>query len=180
MKLFLANEAEGQSEYEKKLEIDNVTLWFKNGSQFNPKLHIIKGRYQFDENIKPLELISLLNEKRHEWDPNLLCQEVITQINSELSVIYYAVKAPVFFMQSRDFAEKRIRFFSEGTYYAYSSSIPNEEFPAGEKHLRCENVFSGVVLKKEANKLVYYTISQIDYKVSDEYIVDRFLESHQQ
>eukprot|EP01022_Parablepharisma_sp_SALTPOND_P012663 TRINITY_DN1633_c0_g1_i1.p7 TRINITY_DN1633_c0_g1~~TRINITY_DN1633_c0_g1_i1.p7 ORF type:complete len:114 (-),score=18.03 TRINITY_DN1633_c0_g1_i1:171-512(-) len=105
-------------------------------------------------------------EKRTEWDQSIIRQEEVREIYSKLRVIYYAMKAPLIFMQARDFVEKRILFVEEGTYYIYASSVPNEEYEEKENYVRCDKIFECTMLRKEDGRLVLHSVSQADYKVN--------------
>lgn len=140
-------------------------MWLKGGSQFSSQLMVIKGRYVFPADTDPLELLLLLFERRTDWDKNIMDHSEVMKISNEATVVHYAVKAPIMFMKARDFAEKRVRFIHAGTYYSYSSSVPDTECPPVDKYQRCENVFGGTVLRKEDAGWVYYTFNQLDYKV---------------
>ena len=161
----MINEVETSEGFDKKLNEEHISVWTKQGSPFSNAFYVIKGKYTFGGNTDTLEFTRLLNEKRTEWDKNILQQSEIAKVSGEVDLIYTLVKAPVIFMQSRDFIEKRIRFFHEGVYYTYSSSIPSTEFQSSDKYQRCENIYSGAILMRENNEYVYYTFAQIDYKV---------------
>jgi hypothetical protein len=147
------------------LNLPDIQLWLKWGSPLNSTLPVMKAKYVFHEDINPVEFLSKLQISRREWDKNILLLDEIKNLSSEARIVHYALKAPLFFMKNKDFVEKRILFFNNGVYYGYSSSTPNDVLPVTDQYQRCETIFSGSILTKENNSLVYFIFSQVDMKV---------------
>ena len=162
---FLIHEKNTLENYKEILTTDTIKLWLKWGSQFESTFPLIKTRYIFDGSILPEELIKLLEQDRIQWDDNVLLLETVVPRKDDLYVVHYAVKPPIFFMKAKDFVEKRIRIIEDGVYYMYSSSVTSEVLKETEQYQRCETVFSGSILVKEEENYVYYTFSQVDFKV---------------
>lgn len=170
---FLLHEKESLEGFRELLNTPEVSTWIKWGSQFESKCPIIKTKCRFKGTIDPLDFLLYLNEKRKDWDKNIILLEEIAQISGEVTVNHYAVKSPLLFTKSKDFVEKRIQFFEEGTYYSYSSSVPNGVLPPTDQFQRCETIFSGTILAKEEDNFVYYSFSQVDLKVFLGYLISQ-------
>lgn len=154
------------------LSIPNIQLWIKWGSKFDSKLPLVKAQYDFGSVLDTELFVKLLVNERATWDDNLMESMEVENLSPEISVIHYVVKPPVFFMKPRDFAEKKIRFSIDETYYGYHGSIPDAAFPYVERYQRCETVFSGNILRKENDSYIYYTFSQLNLNVIFVFIID--------
>ena len=102
-----------------------------------------------------------MHEERKQWDDSFIEFAELEKLSPEVSLVYYVVKPPIFFMKSRDLAEKAIRLTQDGNYYEYDSSIPNESYPEKSQYQRCETVFAGSMLTKEGDEYGYYSFSQL-------------------
>jgi hypothetical protein len=149
------------TDYKEILSEENIKVWMKWGSLFESTSPLIKAKYIFDGTIDPMVLLSLLREERTNWDKGYIEFKEVEKIGNEVSLMYYVVKPPMFLMKARDFAEKAIRFENNGTFYLYSSSVPNEVFAEVKQYQRCETIFGGSVLTKEGDTYAYYSFSQV-------------------
>ena len=163
--MFLEQEKESIEGYKQLLCVPNITLWLKWGSRLAADLPLVKVKYSFRASLNPLTLLTCMTEDRPHWDKNIAMREVLQEISPEVGLVHYALKAPVPFMKSRDFVEKKIGFFEGTTHYGYSSSTPDDVCPVTDQFLRATTIFSGHLLQIEGESLVYWTFSQVDVKV---------------
>lgn len=140
------------------------TVWKRDGTLFDPNTPLIKARYRFKGDTDPEYCMSLLYERRMEWDKNLLFNDLLVHTPG-LSVVHYAINPPLPFMQPKDFIEKRISFVEDGAHYAYYSCVPDSVFPPKDDHERCHLIFGGTVLRKEGEDYAYYSLTQTDMNV---------------
>jgi hypothetical protein len=162
---FLEQEKNDLDGCQQLLSAPNISLWLKWGSRLAADLPLVKVKYLFSASLNPLTLLVCMHENRQNWDKNIAMREVLQELSPEVVLIHYALKAPVPFMQSRDFVEKKIGFFEGTTHYGYASSTPDTVHPVTSQYLRAATIFSGHTLQIEGDNLVYWTFSQVDMKV---------------
>jgi len=141
---------------------DEVKIWMKIGSSFNESVPLVKVRYSLEGEIDFAEFRTILREERTTWDNSFVEYNISEKVNSEVTILYYVVKPPIFLMKARDFVEKTILMEENETLYEYYSSIPNEAFELKDKYQRCETIFGGNILTKEGDCYAFYTFSQVN------------------
>ena len=99
------NELDG---YQKLLDVPDIELWLKWGSTLENTCPLMKAKYVFHEEIDPVEFLDTLQLRRKDWDKNVILLEELNHLSSEVSLIHYGIKAPVFFMKAKDFVEKML------------------------------------------------------------------------
>eukprot|EP00826_Nyctotherus_ovalis_P053560 TRINITY_DN6982_c0_g2_i2.p1 TRINITY_DN6982_c0_g2~~TRINITY_DN6982_c0_g2_i2.p1 ORF type:complete len:178 (+),score=44.81 TRINITY_DN6982_c0_g2_i2:347-880(+) len=163
---FLENEKTSLENYREIYGKDGMKIWVKAGSCFNETVPLVKVRYTLHGEIDLTEFGTVLREERTMWDNSFVEYNVTEKVNSEVTVIYYVVKPPIFLMKARDFVEKTIRLEENGILYEYYSSIPNEVFGPKDKYQRGETIFGGNILVKEGEEYGFYTFSQVNVGLS--------------
>ncbi len=124
-----------------------------------------KIRFSFPGDTDPFLLVELLNGHRTEWDKNTVVFEELKRISAGLAIVRSAIRPPAFFLQARDFVEKRIQFVDSGVYYGYISSVAEEAFPPSKGYTRADTIFCVNIIGKEGNECVYSCVTQTDIKV---------------
>eukprot|EP00826_Nyctotherus_ovalis_P017166 TRINITY_DN15032_c0_g1_i2.p1 TRINITY_DN15032_c0_g1~~TRINITY_DN15032_c0_g1_i2.p1 ORF type:complete len:171 (+),score=16.10 TRINITY_DN15032_c0_g1_i2:270-782(+) len=142
-----------------------LKLWVKWGSILNPNYLVVKGKYIFTGNIKPEDFTSLLNEKRIQWDHNIIQYEILKRPQPNMQIVHYITEAPSAFAFPTEYIEKHIRFVHDSVHYAYCSSVPHNAFPTKEGCTRGTTVFAGSVLKREGGVTAYSSFSQVQLNV---------------
>ncbi len=165
IKRFLQSLAKAHPEEKQLIDTPELKLWVLPGSVFDSTMPVIKGRYVFRGDIFAPDFLSLLNEKRTDWDTSIVDQEVIQQLSPDIAILHYAMEPPLPTMKPKDYVEKRIRFVDEDTYYGYCSNVPDEVYPQSERYKRASTIFAGSILRKEGNDNVYCSISQVNLNV---------------
>ena len=91
------NDYEG---FKELLNTPEISLWLKWGSEFEGTLPFAKSKYVFSGSMNPMDFLTCLHEERKTWDKNILVVEEVKRLSSEVNVVHYAVKPPIFLMKS--------------------------------------------------------------------------------
>eukprot|EP00831_Metopus_contortus_P073332 TRINITY_DN66881_c0_g2_i2.p1 TRINITY_DN66881_c0_g2~~TRINITY_DN66881_c0_g2_i2.p1 ORF type:complete len:321 (-),score=49.60 TRINITY_DN66881_c0_g2_i2:60-1022(-) len=162
---FLLKIRENNEGFKEILNTPEIMMWLKWGSPFESTLPFVKSKYIFPGETNPIDFFICLNDDRMIWGKNVIANENVSRVSNEVRVSHYAVKPPFFLMKSKDFVEKKILFYDKGTFFTYSSSIPETVYPQLEAYQRCDTIFGGSIFWKEEDKYIYYTFSQVDIKM---------------
>jgi hypothetical protein len=103
-------------------------------------------------------------EQRLKSNTNLKSCTVIDNCGEHASVQQSVTKGN-FILSERETIEKHVSFEHDGTYYHYSSSVPDELTPIDEKVVRVANYFSCVIITNNTDNFGFEMYSQTDMKI---------------
>jgi len=142
-----------------------LKLWIRWGSMLNSNYLVVKGRYIFTGDISLDKFTSLLNEKRIQWDHNVIEYEMVKRVLADVQVVRYVTEAPSPFSLPTEYVEKHIRFKHNAVRYGYCSSVPDKIYPVKKGYTRGTTIFAGSILKHEERVTVYNSFSQVQLNV---------------
>ncbi len=150
------------------LNTPGVKAWIKWGSDFEKSRPVTKIRFSFPADTDPLLVAHLLSDRRTEWDKNTVIFHELAKPDPSVTVVRSAIRPPTFFLQARDFVEKRVEFEQDGVYHAYISSVAESAYPPVDNFTRADTIFCVNIIGKEGNECVYHCVTQTDLKVRPE------------
>ena len=141
------------------------------GSCFTKEIPIIHVKYTiskslFNKEAKVTDIMKALfdPEQRMKSNTNLKSCTVIDNCG-EHATVQQSVTKGNFIISERETIEKHVSFEHDGTYYHYSSSVPDELTPIDEKVVRVANYFSCVIITDNTDNFGFEMYSQTDMKI---------------
>lgn len=103
------------------------------------------------------------------WDPNTKSIDK-KQIHKnsptvEAYLINISYKSPAFFISERYTVDKRFEFFTDGSYYTFSSSIPENMVADDKEMIRCVTYMNTFKIWEDKDYFHFSGIYQSDTKV---------------
>ena len=155
----------------------------KGGSDVNKNQPYMRTEITFAKPFKMDKIIKCIYDTQYQakWDKNLKSSEKIDVLPGKNSFyIQYTLNKKVMTFDPRDFYEKGFSFAHNGTYYRYSTPIPNgnETKPPPKGTVRADSIicFGKISRNTETDqKVVFLANSQCDFKMKvPDFLINTF------
>lgn len=119
---------------------------------------------------------SFLNpEKRKKWDNNIKDYRIIEKININSEIVKIITNRQLPIISEKEFYDKRIEIEHDGSYYLFSSSIPENTNFISLDYDKAINYISLMIIKEDRDKFYFDFYNQDDTYAN---ISDNFIESN--
>ncbi len=142
------------------------------------RTEIIEQKNLFKKNIPSLQTLVdaiLVPKIRLKWECNYKIYEIIQKINDNTEIVRSVSTPQLTMISEREFIDKRTHFFdSEGVFYSFSSSVPDELYPpkkiktegGGEEFpVRVIDYLGILIIKEDEENFYIDSINQVDIKM---------------
>ena len=161
-------------EYSTKYESDGYKISIRDSSELSKDTLLIKYSATINKNLflkgtpNVIEILDAIKnpEKSSKW--NIYRKEfiILKRINENADIVKKITVKQINIIPEKEYYNKRIFFYNEGTAYYFTSSIPDNIYPIIDENFRALNYFETFVIKEDNFSFLFDIFQQKDIKMS--------------